>query len=60
VCSDEDPYCPEGAADTYGAPLRLPVDRLHALGHINPEAGLGPFPAVEAWCLRGEVPIVAP
>ena len=26
-------------------------------GHLNPEAGYGPWPAVEAWCLDGDAPI---
>ena len=29
VCSDNDPYCPEGAATLYGEPLGIPVD-VHA------------------------------
>jgi predicted alpha/beta hydrolase family esterase len=57
VCSDDDPYCPEGAAGLYGEPLGIPVDLLHGGGHLNPEAGFGPWPAVEAWCLDGDRPI---
>jgi uncharacterized protein len=57
VCSDNDPYCPEGAASLYGEPLGIPVDLLPGRGHLNPEAGYGAWPAVEAWCLRGDEPI---
>ena len=57
VCSDDDPYCPEGAATLYGEPLGVPVDVLPGGGHLNPEAGYGPWPAVEAWCLDGDRPI---
>ena len=57
VCSDNDPYCPEGAATLYGEPLGIPVDVLEGRGHLNPEAGYGPWPAVEAWCLDGDRPI---
>jgi uncharacterized protein len=57
VCSDNDPYCPEGAATLYGDPLGIPVDLLPGGGHLNPEAGYGPWPAVEAWCLDGDQPI---
>jgi uncharacterized protein len=53
VCSDDDPYCPQGAARLYGGPLGVPVDLLTGKGHLNPEAGYGPWPAVEAWCLHG-------
>jgi uncharacterized protein len=59
VCSDDDPYCPEGAAGLYGEPLGVPVDVLPGRGHINPETGLGAWPAVESWCLRGDGPITA-
>jgi uncharacterized protein len=50
VCSDADPYCPEGAAAMYGEPLGIDVDLLDGAGHVNPEAGYGPWPAAEAWC----------
>jgi predicted alpha/beta hydrolase family esterase len=53
VCA-ADPYCPEGAEALYGDPLGLPVDRLpDRAGHINVEAGFGPWPAVERWCYGG-------
>lgn len=57
VCSDNDPYCPEGAATLYGEPLGIPVDVVPGGGHLNPEAGYGPWPAVEAWCLDGDRPL---
>jgi predicted alpha/beta hydrolase family esterase len=57
VCSDNDPYCPEGAAALYGEPLGIPVDMLPGGGHLNPDAGYGPWPAVEAWCLGSAAPI---
>jgi uncharacterized protein len=59
VCSDNDPYCPEGAATLYGAPLGIPVDVLSGGGHLNPDAGYGPWPSVEAWCLDRDRPITA-
>lgn len=60
VCSDDDPCCPEGAAKLYGEPLGVTTDVLPGRGHCNLEAGLGPWPAVEAWCLdAGEEPITA-
>ena len=59
VCSDNDPYCPEGAAMLYGRPLGIPVDLLPGGGHLNPDAGFGPWPAVEAWCLDGDRTISA-
>jgi hypothetical protein len=49
ICSDNDPYCPEGAAALYGGPLDLPIDLVPGGGHLNVDAGLGPWPAMEAW-----------
>jgi hypothetical protein len=53
VCSDWDPYCPEGAQRLYGAPLALPTDVIAGGGHLNADSGHGPWPAVEAWA-RGK------
>jgi uncharacterized protein len=60
VCSDGDPYCPgDGAARHWGDPLGLPVDLLPGAAHINVEAGYGPWPEMEAWCV-GELDALAP
>lgn len=56
VASDDDPYCPEGAARVYGGPLGVPTDVLPGRGHFNPEAGYGPWPAAAAWARDGTVP----
>ncbi len=53
VCADDDPYCPEGAAARFGEALAVPVDLIPGGGHLNPDAGYGPWPAVEAW-VRGD------
>ena len=50
VGSDNDPYCPAGAERSFAQPLGLPCDVLPGAGHVNPDAGFGPWPAVEAWC----------
>jgi uncharacterized protein len=50
VCAPDDPYCPEDAARVYGEPLGVPVDVLPGAGHVNPDAGFGPWPEAEAWC----------
>jgi predicted alpha/beta hydrolase family esterase len=57
VASDDDPYCPEGAAEVYGGPLGLVTDTLPGKGHINPDAGYGPWDAVDAWARDGTVPL---
>ena len=53
VCSDDDPYCPGGAARHSAGRCDLPVDLLPGTGHLNTEAGFGPWPAVEAWAQGG-------
>jgi predicted alpha/beta hydrolase family esterase len=57
VCSDNDEYCSEGADTLYGEPLGIPVDVLPGAGHIYPDAGFGPWPAAESWCLEGDRPL---
>lgn len=60
VCAENDPYCPGvGAAEHWGAPLELPVDLLRGGGHLNPDAGYGPWPAVEEWVLGEREELVA-
>ena len=49
VCTDNDPYCPGAAPPVLGQPLGLTVDLLPGAGHLNVEAGYGPWPAMEAW-----------
>ena len=45
VTSDDDPYCPEGARKLYTGPM----DVLDGAGHVNADAGFGPWPLVEGW-----------
>ena len=49
VCSDDDPYCPEGAPAAY-ARLELDVDIIRGGAHLDPDAGYGAWPSVLAWC----------
>jgi predicted alpha/beta hydrolase family esterase len=51
VCSDADPYNPAGAQALYGNPLGVRADVVPGAGHITPESGYGPWPAIESWCL---------
>jgi predicted alpha/beta hydrolase family esterase len=51
ICSDDDPYCPGGALERYSQPLAIPCDVIAGAGHINTEAGFGPWPAAEEWAL---------
>jgi predicted alpha/beta hydrolase family esterase len=54
ICSDDDPWCPGGAAGRYGAPLALPTQVLPGTGHLNVASGHGPWPEV-ADLVRGGV-----
>jgi predicted alpha/beta hydrolase family esterase len=50
VCSDDDPYCPgNGALQHWGVPLGLEAEVLPGTGHLNTEAGFGPWPAMADW-----------
>lgn len=51
VCSDDDPYCPEGAPAAWAEPLGLPVDLIPGGAHLNTDAGYGPWPAMRGWVL---------
>jgi predicted alpha/beta hydrolase family esterase len=51
LCSDADPYCPAGAAARFGEPLELDYAVVAGGGHLNTDAGYGPWPAVEEWAL---------
>ena len=52
VCSDADPYAPEGAVTAFATPLGLPHHLIAGAGHINGESGFGPWPWVRDWALR--------
>jgi predicted alpha/beta hydrolase family esterase len=56
VCSDADPYCPPGAVATFAEPLRIETRVIDGAGHINPDAGYGPWPDCEGWALTGRWP----
>jgi uncharacterized protein len=51
LCSDADPYCPAGAASVFGEPLALAYEVIPGGGHLNPDAGYGPWPDVERWAI---------
>jgi predicted alpha/beta hydrolase family esterase len=49
VCTDNDPYCPEGA-DSVFSDVVVDVDLLPGQAHLDPDAGYGYWPSVAAWC----------
>lgn len=52
VAGDDDPYTPEGIATAYGLPLKIATTIVPGAGHLNEEAGYGPWPAMLDWCRR--------
>jgi predicted alpha/beta hydrolase family esterase len=51
VYSDNDHYCPGGAADHYGGLPGIVGDLMPGQGHLDMEAGYGSWPSMLAWCL---------
>ncbi len=52
VAGYDDPYLPEGIAEAYGRPLKMPTTIIAGAGHLNTESGYGPWPAMVDWCGR--------
>lgn len=51
VCSTDDPWCPPETSRRIGETAGVPIDWIENGGHINTDAGYGPWPAVEGWAL---------
>lgn len=58
VCTDNDPYCPEGAAAALGG-VTDDVDLIPGGAHLNVDAGYGPWPAMLEWCRIPSTRLVA-
>ncbi|MFF1571590.1 RBBP9/YdeN family alpha/beta hydrolase [Leifsonia sp. NPDC058292] len=58
AASDDDPYCPEGAATAFGEPLGIPVTVIAGGGHLERTAGYGEWPSVLAWSLDAAAPLL--
>jgi predicted alpha/beta hydrolase family esterase len=52
VGGDDDPHCPGGVAQVYGAPLKMAATVLAGGGALTAATGYGPWPAVLDWCGR--------
>ena len=59
VYASDDPYCPGGAGAVWGVPLGLTGDEVPGGGHLNADAGFGPWPAMEAWALGERATLAA-
>jgi uncharacterized protein len=54
VCSDSDPYNPEGEGPTLSEAIGARLQVVPGAGHLSVDDGYGPWPAVEGWCLDPE------
>lgn len=52
VLSDNDPYCPPHDAKKIEKCLNVPTKWLSGVGHINEDAGFGPWPFAKEWVLQ--------
>ncbi len=52
VGGDDDPHCPGGVAQVYGAPLKMAATVIAGGGALTAASGFGPWPAVLDWCGR--------
>lgn len=59
VGGDDDPYCPGGVAQVYGAPLKMAATVVAGGGALTAEYGYGPWPAVLDWCGRDNLAFLA-
>lgn len=57
VVSDDDPACPEPFAERLAADLDVDLDIVHRAGHLDSDAGYGPWPAALAWVLDETTPL---
>ena len=53
--SEPDPYCPATAAVAFDGLFATSIAIADG-GHLNTDAGYGPWPAVEEWALSGRAP----
>ncbi|MDP9117714.1 MAG: alpha/beta hydrolase [Actinomycetota bacterium] len=58
VGSDDDPYTPEGIAEAFGRPLKMPTTIIAGGRHLNTDSGFGPWPAMLDWCGRGNLAFI--
>ena len=58
ACSTNDPWCPPEISRRIGEETGVTIDWLEHAGHINTDAGYGPWPAVEAWALGEQTGVV--
>jgi hypothetical protein len=58
VFGSNDAYCSAAEARAYADALAIPADEIVGAGHLNTDAGYGPWGAVLGWALDESVPLV--
>jgi predicted alpha/beta hydrolase family esterase len=58
VGGEDDPLCPAGVARLYGAPLKIAATMIPGGGHLSPNTGYGPWPAMRDWCGRDNLAFI--
>ncbi|MEO9239063.1 MAG: alpha/beta hydrolase [Jatrophihabitantaceae bacterium] len=58
VGGDDDPFCPGGVAQVYGAPLKMATTVIGHGGALTAESGYGAWPAVRDWCGRDNLAFI--
>jgi predicted alpha/beta hydrolase family esterase len=58
VGSDNDPFCPDGAAVTFGEGLGISTIVVPGGGHLEITAGYGRWPSLLEWCIDPSAAIV--
>jgi uncharacterized protein len=51
VCSTDDPWCPAETSLRIAEATGVALTWLERAGHVNADAGYGPWPEVESWAL---------
>jgi predicted alpha/beta hydrolase family esterase len=51
VCSTDDPWCPPETSRRIAEETAVPIEWIEQAGHVNTDAGYGPWPQVESWAL---------
>jgi serine hydrolase len=59
VGGDDDPHCPGGVAQVFGAPLKMAATVIPGAGSLTAADGYGPWPAVLDWCGRDNLAFLA-
>lgn len=54
IASDNDPYCPKGAAAEFAEHMDAEFVVVPGGGHITPSDGFGPWPQMLAWALKDQ------